>query len=318
MSENRARWLERIDYNRGVQHRTKLPIAGMAFFMLVLLAGAALHLKISSRQIEEQKKLPRWTRDPVPVHPKDPTITPDSPEYLEGMSAVESIRVFFAGGGHPSGLGPGAAQYRAALDRLRRVALRLLFELEEIVLDENEHEHVRGAVLDVLAPYKEQAMWQLLAGMFVEPYEHEYIRSKCLDYLSAYETEENFEILKQVYDFEPEYPDRFRLILAIGRTRCERAVPVLLAAAGDDQPYEKRCAAAQALGLHADRPEVRARLLAIAGGDHSAPVRQAAMQSLAAVPGGDVDAMYRTIADNPREPDGLRKTARVLLEKRRK
>lgn len=302
---------------RMVEEKTRLPAGLMAVAMLLLLGGAALHLKIASAPLEEARKIKRWSRERVPVHPKDPEITPESPEHIEAMAAVERIRIFFSAGGLPSGIGPGSGDYQAAVQTLHRLELRLLYELEELVLDDGEDMFVRGAILDVIAKHRENAMWQFLAGLFVEPSEDHYLRSKSLDHLLAYETEENFKILKQVFDTEPDFPDRFRLIHAMGRTKCELAVPTLLALVGDDQPLQSRCAGAQALGNFVDRPEVRARLLALAGGDNSMPVRQNALLSLAPVAGEDVDDLCRRIADNPREPEGLRRTARLHLERRK-
>ncbi|MBI2901457.1 MAG: hypothetical protein HYY17_14830 [Planctomycetes bacterium] len=297
--------------------RVRLSAAAPAAVLLLLLGAAALHLKISSRRIEEARKVRRWSRPRLPVHPPDPSITPEHPAYVGTMEAVEEIRGYFSDpANHPARIGPGSAAYEGALARLRRHAAAMLHPLELLALDENEAPFVRGAILDVIALHGEEAVRQFLAGLLADPREHEYVRSKALDLLAAYEGTANFRVLREVYDGEPEFPGRARLVLAIARTRSPRAVPVLLGALEPEHPLDVRCSAAQGLEPYLDRPEVRQRMTRVARGGDPVPLRRAAIGSLASRPGADVDELLRALAEGPGEPEEIRAIAREWIARR--
>lgn len=300
-----------------MESRVRLPASFVTAGLVVLLVAAAVHLKISSRRIEERRNVKRWSRPRLPVHPADPSVDPSHRAWRETMDAVERLRTYFADSrNHPGGVGPGSAEYEEALRTIAKHDLEMLNPLERIVLDENEAPFVRGALLDVIARRSEEAVRQFLAGLVADPREHEYLRSKALDHLSPYDGEATFRVLSEVYDLEPEFPDRHRLVLAVAGTRSARAVPLLLGALDDREALEVRCAAAQGLEKYLDHPGVRERLFRVARGGGPAALRRNAIAALASRADPEVEALLRSIAESGSEPEEIRRVARAWLERR--
>ncbi len=296
-----------------MQERVRLRAAPVVAGLVLLLIAAAVHLKITSRPIEEARKFRRWSRPRLPVHPPDPRLTPDHPQWREAMEAVEDLRVYFS----DPARNERPAEYDRALSRLGRVDVGMLHALEMLALDENESPEVRGAIIEIISRHHEEAVRQFLAGLLADPREHEYVRSKTLDPLGAYEGEPTFRVFRELYDLEPDFPHRHRLLRNIAKTRSPNAVSVLLGALEDGNALEVRCAAAQSLEAYLDRPGVRERLFRIARGGDPVPLRRNAIAALASTPGGGVDELLRRLADSPEEPEEIRRTARSWLELRR-
>lgn len=255
-----------------MQEKVRLPASLMAAVLIAMLGAAALHLKITSKRFEEIRRVKRWSRPRLPVHPRDLEMAPEHPVYVETMGAVEELRACF-----PPAETAGTA---GAVARLERGKVRMLYYLEQIFLDEDENPRFRAALLDILAGIHEEAMRQFLAGILADPREHEHVRGKALEHLGSYGGGSTFRVLRETYELEADFPDRHRLIAALAATRHPDAAGLLLSAAGADNPLPIRCAAAEGMGLYLDRPDVRERLTRLATADGSEEVRNRARESL--------------------------------------
>jgi len=191
-----------------------------------------------------------------------------------------------------------------------------LYFLEQVILDDGESVLVRRALLDVIVEYREEAIRQFLAGLLTDPLEHEELRNRALHHLSGYRGRATFGVLREVYEREPEFPGRQRLLLAMGETRAEGAAVYLLSALGSDGAPELRCGAARGLSRFVDRRDVRTVLEHVARRDASILVRKASLESLGSGAGEEIDVLLRRMGEDPNEPEEVRQCAQECLKRR--
>jgi hypothetical protein len=183
----------------------------MVGVLLLLLVGAAFHLKISSRLIQQAKERQPLLGPRIPVHPSDPEMTPDHPSHREMVRILDRIRAMEAEAEVPL----------EWIERLNNLALALLYELESLALDMGEDTRIRCILLQVLSRFREEAMRQFFVRLFADPREDLPVREKALDLLSDYleldvYRERTRQVLLRALEVESnaEFQDRIRQVVS--------------------------------------------------------------------------------------------------------
>lgn len=203
--------------------------------------------------------------------------------------------------------------YRKVLNRARQSALDLNI-LREAALNPLEPKLFRVSLVRIIGEMSGEGPFELLLRLFKDKGVDPSVRATALAALRRRESPKVFEAIQHVFRTEPNYPARHVLVIEMGCTQDERAIPIILEAIQPNQEKQIRYHAAQALRYFVERPFVQEKLKYYASEDPDHLLRRSCILSLATLQEARIKGFLEGLLRSERHPQ-IRKLLRHLLKR---